>query len=98
MNAEELKNDMELVNSSIDGEINAQWGDGMHFWFSITQLTHDDDRTYVYSYECCDDNNCGCAECYSFDSLDDLFREHGDMSKYIIGRCAPFPDIDNVKS
>jgi len=76
MNYDELLKEMKTVDTSTGGEINAQWSDGYHWWFSIIQWDDEGDRAYTYAYECCDDNSCGCGEYESYSSIEELLAEN----------------------
>ena len=88
MNYDELKKDMEAVDASTSGEINAQWSEGLHWWLSIIQWENDDERAYTYVYECCDDDMCGCGEYEKYDSIDSLLSENKNIiDGFSWGRC-----------
>ena len=77
MNAQELRKDMELVDSSIPGEIDAQWGEGIHFWFGIYQCDNNSKRIYTWTYEDGDPySEYAKSEYYTYNTLNELFSEH----------------------
>ena len=93
MNAQELRKDMELVDSSIHGEVDASWGEGIHFWFGIYQSHDEDKREYTWSYEDGDPySDYSKSEHYSYKTLDELFSEH-DADGFEWDRLSDFPDL-----
>ena len=88
---------MELVDASVNGEINAQWGEGCHFWFGILQWDDDDKRQYTWGYECCGpEDECGNNESETYNSLDELFSANS-ADGFTWHRCKPFPDLSNTE-
>lgn len=97
MNAQELRKDMELVDSSIHGEVNAQWGEGIHFWFGIYQWDDEDKRVYTWSYEDGDPySEYAKSEHYTYKTLEELFSKH-DADGFEWDRCSNFPELPNKK-
>lgn len=98
MNAQELKKDMELVNSSIHGAVKAQWGVG-HFWFGIYQECDESERLYTWTYIDVDSNNqYGTNEYYTYKTIDDLFAKHDPGGYDPWHRCLSFPDLANYNN
>jgi len=96
MNAQELRKDMELVNFSIHGAVDAQWGEGLHFWFGIYQECDESERLYTWTYEDWgSDNEFGTNEYYTYKTIDDLFAENKADGFDPWHRCKPFPELPN---